>query len=401
MSDIQVLIVGAGPSGVVAAYALALRGIRVLLCEAQSHCVEDMRASTFHPPTLEMMSALGLFEALDAQGLRAPVFHYRNRRSNETFAFDLTEIADATAHPYRLQCEQYKLTRLVTEKLAAMPHAAVKFNHRLVHIAQDAAGVTARFDTPMALETYRADYVIGADGASSLVRKWLDVEFEGFTYPEKFLTLSTDYPLEDAFPNLANVSYMADAGEWCVLLRVPTLWRVLVPVADSDADTDCTSLAKKNAVFDGLLGAGQGQHIRTEHRTAYRVHQRVAKTYVRGRIVLAGDAAHLNNPLGGFGMNSGVHDAWNLVDKLTAILLDDGDADALLAQYERQRRTVMLEFVQAQTIRNREALHYTSHEAQQAQERQMTALLADPSRRREHLLRQSMLTSRVREREID
>lgn len=400
MKDAQVIIVGAGPSGVVAAYALAQRGIKVLLCETESICPEDMRASTFHPPTLEMMAELGLLDALEAQGLRAPVYNYRNRETGEVIAFDLGDIADATPYPYRLQCEQWKLTRLVTGLLEDHPDCEVKFRRKLLSFEQDADGVTAHFEAPLAIEHYRADYLLGTDGANSIVRKWLNIEFEGFTYPEKFLTLSTDYPLEAHFDNLARVSYVADQTEWCVLLKVPTLWRVLVPADESESDESLRSDTKKDAVFDGLLGKGVGETIKTYHRTVYRVHQRVAKNYRSGRAILAGDAAHLNNPLGGFGMNSGLHDIWNLVPKLAAILQDGADPEPLLDLYDRQRRTIMNEFVQAQTIRNKQNLQYSDAESQARNQAEMTKVVADPGLRREYLLRQSMLTSRIRESEI-
>jgi 3-(3-hydroxy-phenyl)propionate hydroxylase len=299
-----------------------------------------------------------------------------------------------------LQCEQWKLTRLVTGLLEDHPNCEVKFRRKLLSFEQDVEGVTVHFEAPLAIEHYRADYLLGTDGANSIVRKWLDIEFEGFTYPEKFLTLSTDYPLEDHFEDLARVSYVADQNEWCVLLRVPTLWRVLVPADEGESDIDLRSDTKKNAVFDGLLGKGMGEQITTYHRTVYRVHQRVAKTYRSGRAVLAGDAAHLNNPLGGFGMNSGVHDVWNLVPKLVAILQDGAEAEPLLDLYERQRRTIMNEFVQAQTIRNKANMQVSDAEAQARNQAEMAKVLADPQLRREYLLRQSMLTSRAREAQI-
>jgi 3-(3-hydroxy-phenyl)propionate hydroxylase len=359
-----------------------------------------MRASTFHPPTLEMMAELGLLEALEAQGLRAPVYNYRNRQTGEVIAFDLGEIADATAHPYRLQCEQWKLTRLVTGLLQSHTHGKVLFSRSLLSFEQDAEGVTAHFAAPTEIEHFRADYLIGTDGANSVVRKWLNIEFEGFTYPEKFLTLSTDYPLDQHFDDLAKVSYVADQQEWCVLLKVPTLWRVLVPADETASDDELRGDIKKNRVFDGLLGEGMGEAVTTHHRTVYRVHQRVAKQYRKGRVILAGDAAHLNNPLGGFGMNSGVHDVWNLVPKLVAILQNAAGAEPLLDLYERQRRTVMNEFVQAQTIRNRQNLQSGSADSQQRAQRELQNIASDPVLRREYLLKQSMLTSREREKEI-
>lgn len=387
----RVLIVGAGPVGSVAAYRLAQAGIDVMLLEENACCPEDMRASTFHPPSLEMMAALGVLPELEAMGLRAPVYQYRNRRSGNRIELDLGEIADATPYPYRLQCEQYKLARLLTARLADHPHAEVRFQRRVLGIEQDNAGVTIAVESPIEIERFRADYVIAADGANSTVRKWLDIGFDGFTYPGRFLTLSTAYPIERSIPHLAHVNYVADADEWCVLLRVPELWRVLVPAADSDSDAALLSDAKKDRVFAGLLG--DDVEIQTYHRTLYRVHQRVARHFRKGRVLLVGDAAHLNNPLGGFGMNSGLHDAWNLTTKLIDILLDDAPADPLLDRYERQRRTITTQFVQAQTISNKEMLESGGAEAKTMQERKLEALAADPDARRQHLLRQAMIIS--------
>jgi 3-(3-hydroxy-phenyl)propionate hydroxylase len=393
MQRVQVLVSGAGPAGVVAANRLAQRGVDVMLLEAYAEPPQDLRASTFHPPTLDMMEELGWIDALEAQGLRAPVYQYRNRRTGEVLSFDLGEVSDQLKHPYRLQCEQYKLSRLGVAKLAELPSGEMRFQHRLVHFEQDSEGVTAHAETPFGIEAIRADYLIAAEGANSITRKWLGVGFEGFTYPEKFLTLSTEWPMEQHFEDLAYVNYMADSQEWCVLLRTPTVWRVLVPAAEHEPDAVLTADAKKDTVFDGLMA--DGASIQTEHRTIYRVHQRVAERYDHGRVVLMGDSAHLNNPLGGFGMNSGVHDAWNLTDKLTAILLEGGDREALLAHYNRQRRTVMQEFVQAQTIRNKKAME--SPDSQVEHQAEMEAILRSETRRRDYLLSQAMVKSRERE----
>ncbi len=393
----QVLVAGGGPVGAVAAYRLALMGIDVILLESRADCPEDMRASTFHPPSLDMMAELGVLDDLLAQGLKAPLYQYRNRRSGNVIQLDMGEIADVTAHPYRLQCEQYKLARLLTGRLDAHPHGTMLFNRQVLHIDQDGDGVTVQVESPMAIETYRCDYLIGADGANSTIRKWLGVGFDGFTYPERFLTLSTAYPVEEHFRNLANVNYMADAQEWCVLLRVPSLWRVLVPAGADEADATLVSDAKKNQVFTGLIG--KGDEIETYHRTVYRVHQRVAETFRQGRVLLAGDAAHLNNPLGGFGMNSGIHDAWNLTGKLRAVLQEKADP-ALLDRYDRQRRTIASEFVQTQTIQNKAAMESDGDATKTAQEEKLEALLRDDERRRDYMLRQAMILSLRREAEI-
>jgi 3-(3-hydroxy-phenyl)propionate hydroxylase len=385
----QVVIAGAGPVGSVAATYLAQQGIDVVLAEAAADSAQDLRASTFHPPTLEMLDTLGVTTRLLEMGLKAPVYHWRDRATGEVLAFDLAELSDITNFPYRLQCEQYHLARMLADGLSAHDNATVLFNHRLINVTEDESGLDVYLEQPMGIEKLRADYVIGADGANSLVRKWLGIEFDGFTYPERFLTLSTAYPIEEGMPGLAHVNYVSDPKEWLVLLRVPTLWRVLVPAHEESAQ-ELLSDAKKNAVFDGIVG--DGSKVETEHRTIYRVHQRVAKTFRKGRVLLVGDAAHLNNPLGGFGMNSGIHDAFNACEKLVRVLRGESD-DSVLDVYDRQRRTVTFDFTQRQTIENMELMRAGQEETHRKRRAAMEALASNPEKRRSYLLRQSMFES--------
>ena len=395
MIQTRVLVAGGGPVGAVAAYRLALAGIDTVLVETLAFPPEDMRASTLHPPTLDMLAELGVLDELEQMGLRAPAYHYRNRRTDGVIAFDMGELSDVSAHPYRLQCEQFKIARLLLAKFDALPRGRVLFQHRLIAFDQDADGLTAHVETPIELAHIRADYLIAADGANSIIRKWTGTKFEGFTYPERFLTLSTRYPIERHFDGLAGVNYVSDADEWCVLLRVPDFWRVLVPTDNAISDEALLSDANKNAVFDRITGNGAA--VETEHRTLYRVHQRVADRFRHGRVLLAGDAAHLNNPLGGFGMNSGIHDVWNLTTKLRAILQEGADADALLDRYDRQRRTIATSFVQTQTIENKQVMEANNANGTSANERRMAAIAGDPERRRGYLLRQSMYESLAQE----
>lgn len=390
----QVLVAGGGPAGMVAAYALALNGITVRVIEQAPTCMEDMRASTFHPPTLEMMQKLGLSDELEAAGLRAPIYQFANRVSGKAYRLDMGELADMTPFPYRLQCEQFKLTRLIAARLEALPNAEVLFSHSVAGVTQGANAVQVSAETPYDMRLFQAEYLIGADGGNSTVRKWLGIGFDGFTYPESFLTLSTRYPLDEAMPWLEQVNYVADSPNWWVILRTPGAWRVLAPQAYSTSTEEVTSDARKDELFARLLGANAS--VETEHRTCYRVHQRVAKTFRHGRIALVGDSAHLNNPLGGFGMNSGIHDAMNLSDKLSKILLEGAEADPLLSLYDRQRRTVTHEFVQAQTIANKQAFEHGMDE----REAKFAQLEANAGERREYMLEQAMFRSLERAAEV-
>lgn len=387
----QVLVVGAGPVGSTAAYRLARAGLDVLLIEAGTHCPEDMRASTLHPPSLEMLASLDALDEFQAVGLQAPIYHYLGRSSGAVVKFDLGELKDRTPYPYRLQCEQFKLARLMTSRLQVLIPDSVRFSHRALSYEQDTNGVTVQVETPMHIAEIRADYVIACDGSNSTIRKWTGANFDGFTYAERFLTLSTRYPLEQHLANLAHVNYVADPGCWSVLLRVPDFWRVLVPTDAESPDQYLLSDEKKTEVFDTLIQ--NGAEIETYHRTLYRVHQRVASSFHFGRVLLAGDSAHLNNPLGGFGMNSGLHDIWNLTDKLMAIYQDGDDAQSRLALYDRQRRTVAHSFVQKQTIQNKALL-------EEAREQELADIAGDEERRRTYLTRQAMFESLALEQSI-
>jgi len=392
----QVVVAGAGPVGAVAATILAQSGIEVVICETGVDCAQDLRASTFHPPTLEMLDEIGVADDIIRQGLKAPVYHWRERETGAILDFDFGEIADRTRYPFRIQCEQFHLARTLANRLAAHPRADLRFNHRLVWFEQDEEGVTVAIETPIEVERLRSDYLIGADGANSIVRKWLGIGFEGFTYPEKFLCLSTETPIENYVPNLAYVNYVSDPREWLVLLRVPSVWRVLVPTSEEQEDAFLLSDAKKDEVFGNLLGNGI---VETKHRTIYRVHQRVAEKFNNGRVFLIGDSAHLNNPLGGFGMNSGIHDAWNLCTKLTAVYAGDGGPN-LFDLFDRQRRAITHSFVQTQTKQNMELMKVSPEASQQRLKERMQRLHRNPEERREYLLYQSMIKSLDDERTI-
>ena len=243
----------------------------------------------------------------------------------------------------------------------------------------------------MSVERYRAKYVIGADGSNSIVRKLLELDFPGFTYDEKFLCLSTTHPLKNYFDDLAYVNYISDPDEWMVLLRVPTLWRVLVPAAETVPDDVLLSDDNKNQVFQRMLN--DDAIVETRHRTIYRVHQRVVSKFAVGRACLVGDAAHLNSPMGGFGMNSGIHDAVNLADKLAQSLRGNGDGADLIGLYDRQRRLVTTAFVQAQTIENTRLMRDGWSSARDERRAFMRRLQTDAVERRRYLLKQSMFTS--------
>ncbi|MGK7866239.1 FAD-dependent oxidoreductase [Falsiroseomonas sp. E2-1-a20] len=387
---LPVLIAGAGPVGMVAAAYLAGEGIPVTIVEQAEELPSDLRASTFHPPTLDMLRRFGVVEALVEQGLVCPHWQFRDRQTGPIATFDMGRLSGDTDHPYRLQCEQWRLTRMLRDRMAANPDVTFFYDARAADVAQDADGVTLTIERPDgSREALQGSYLIGADGARSAVRRALGVEFRGQTIPEIFLTLSTPFPFHEAIPDLADISYISDPEEWYVLLRTRSLWRVLFPTDASQSEDSMMDPARIEARLQAVVANPAGFTL--GHRTAYRVHERVVDEYAQGRVFLAGDAAHINNPLGGMGMNGGIHDAFNLAEKLTAVW--KGAGLATMGRYGRQRRKVALDVVQQQALRNRQILNQRDPAARAAYHDELRATVADPARHHAYLLRSSMIQS--------
>jgi 3-(3-hydroxy-phenyl)propionate hydroxylase len=389
----RVLIAGAGPVGLVAAANLVQGGVPVTVFEAGSDLSEESRASTFHPPTLDMLDRLGAAEPLMAQGLTAPQFQYRTKRHGVLAQFDFGAIADVTSHPYRVQCEQSKLTRILCDEFRGKPNFELQFDSAVRQVTQHPAGVEISIERNGRAETRTGRWLIGADGARSDVRRSLEIEFPGFTWPERFLVVSTPFDFRVVIPDLAAVSYVADPERWHFLLQIPGLCRVMFPVAPHESDEQALS----NEFAQSLMAAIVPGISRYEvsHVTLYKVHQRVAKTFQVRHAFLVGDAAHINNPLGGMGMNGGIHDAINLTSRLIEVWRGN-KAERELERYDRQRRLVTLEYIEKQSIQNKRNLESDGVEF----ERSLAEIAADKRRTYEYLLRVSMIASLRRAQEL-
>jgi 3-(3-hydroxy-phenyl)propionate hydroxylase len=392
MSKIEdrVIIVGAGPCGLVAAACLGKAGIRTTLIEASRELPKDLRASTFHPPTLDILDRFGVTDRLIERGLIAPQWQFRDRREGVVATFELSLLAGETAHPYRLQCEQWKLSEELRAILEADDCVEIVYEAEAVDVAQDDNGVTLQVRrADGSEETMRGRYLIATDGARSVIRKVLDIPFEGQTIPEIFLSMSTSFPFENHIENLATIAYMTDPNEWAVLLRTPTLWRVLLPTDPNLSEDEIKDPALMQRRLQAVCANPNDYDI--AHATAYKVNERVAQRYISGRIFLAGDAAHVNNPLGGMGMNGGIQDAVNLTEKLAEVW--KGASLDIMGRYERQRRKAALEAVQAQTLRNRRIMNEVDPAARKAYHDELRATVADPAAHKAYLMRSSMIES--------
>jgi 2-polyprenyl-6-methoxyphenol hydroxylase-like FAD-dependent oxidoreductase len=374
-----------------AAAALAHAGVPTVVIEAADEPQPDWRASTFHAATLELLDQIGITERMHAEGLVVPRYQFRDRRDGLIAEFDLTLLSEETRFPYRLQLNQQRLVRFLYDRLLADDRVDLRFGCRLTAAREVAGGVEATVDTPDGAGTLRGSYLIGADGASSAVRKQIDVPFEGFTYPERFLIVSTPVDMREQVAGIAEVNYVADPVQWLFILHTPEAWRVLWPVPAEVSTERATAAEEMQRQLQSVAPYPGGYPI-IDHQI-YSVHQRVAATFRRGRMLLIGDAAHVNSPVGGVGLNSGIHDAMDLTRRLVRILGERTDEDAELDTFSRYRRRVALEYVQADTQRNTERLKETDPDTRRAHQRELRELAADPERARAWLRRVSLLES--------
>jgi 3-(3-hydroxy-phenyl)propionate hydroxylase len=390
--DDRILIVGAGPVGLTCAYSLALAGIPVTVLEREPDVPHDLRATTWHPPTLDFMDDLGVAEHLIANGHCAPTWQQRIKETGERAVFDLGLLHGETRHPYRLQCEQVHAVRFLTERLLEIDASSVRFGASVSAVDQDDVGVAATVDEMGEQSVISARYLVGADGAHSIVRKSLGLGFAGKTY-ETLLLVATigDFPFEDHHEGLSDVNYVwSDEGNFS-LLRVPGKWRSGIRPKPGRSPEDSLTDAAIQDHFNAIVPRAETYDVQA--RGMYRVHQRVTTKFCVGRVALAGDAAHLNSPNGGMGMNCGIHDAVNLADKLKRMWQG---GDQLLDLYDRQRRPVATTYVNEHADKNHRRMQVRDKEERRTILSEMKQVTADPDKAKAFLMRSSMIAG-VRE----
>jgi 3-(3-hydroxy-phenyl)propionate hydroxylase len=373
----------------VAALACARRGLSVTLLEAQTRIDDSPRASTTQPPTLEILAELGLIDEYLRVGLVSRTFQFWDRPKRRLIAeFDFDRLKDETAYPFVVQTEQHKLANMAIARLSGMANAEVRMGSRVVGVVQDENQASVQ----TAENTYAADYAIAADGGRSAVRKALDIEFEGYTWPERFLVITTKFDFQAALGCCLR-NYMADPREWTNLFKVAGddlkgRWRAVFNTREEETDEEALSDAAVRARLSRVYVPEASREYL--HLNLYAVHQRVAKSFRKGRVFLCGDAAHVNNPIGGLGVNSGIHEAWHLAELLSrASRHEPVDLDA----YERTRRPLNIKYVQEQTVANKKRLEERDPAARERRFRELGEMADDPRRHKAFLMRASLLES--------
>ena len=387
-----VLVAGAGPVGLSLAVALIQKGIPVQVFEELPELSSDLRGAAIHPPTLEMFSEWGFLDKVLEETVRVTQLQYWERASRELVAnFDYSLISGYTPYPFRLQLHQRLLTHILKPMVGDSEFGAVHMQHKIIDFADHGTHISVVCETPDGVRTFQGAYLCGADGARSTVRKGLSLQFEGTTYIDRFLMVNTDIDLNLIFPGIGPAAYIFDPTEWVITMQLPGWRRVVFRVADHEIEEEITAEASIRERMAKSLNIDI--NFKIVQPQVYRVHQRVASTFHVGRVLLLGDAAHVNNPAGGMGLNSGIHDVHNLVTKLEAVLA--GASDDLLDRYSEQRRAFAMENVQKRSHSNYQALSAKDNASRQARNQELQAKAAHPELARQHLLQFSMLGDRI------
>jgi 3-(3-hydroxy-phenyl)propionate hydroxylase len=386
-----IIIVGGGPVGMVTALALHRVGVPAIVLESgPDELRSEWRGSTIHPPTLEILDQLGLAAEILEKGVRLDRLVYRDLVLDGEASFDYSLLQDLTRFPFRVQFEQYKLVRILKAALVERQIVTL-FNHNVVGLTQRDDKVELNVETNDGPKILASDWVIGTDGSHSTLRKILEIPFPGFTYPFQSLVAATKFPFEEHLPNLPPVSYWTGPLGRFSLIRTPDIWRIALSTDttsdESYVQVDDAPHPEFVADIELLLGGNIDPHaIKLEQHQMYRTHQRVAETFKVGRILLAGDAAHLSSTTGGMGLNSGIHDANALANAFT-----DSDVRRGLDAYAEGRRRVAELFIQPLTTNSRQGTDLASEEARAERLSRLTTLASTTQSARDHLVEASML----------
>lgn len=383
-----VVIAGAGPVGLVTALILARSGIPVTLLEAEADIIRSPRAIVYHSPTVAALDQLGLLDDAREQGMLKQDYQFRQADGTVLARLDMAVIAGDTQYPYNLHLGQDLLADFALRHLMSTGQAQVRWNHRIVAIRQDSEQVDIDVETPAGRTTLRSRWLVGADGGRSGVRDALNLEFKGFTWPERFVAVNLHYDFERY--GYARANFVLDPVDWSIIpiLDKRSGWRVTY---GEDPALSEEEVAKRAPERLARLLPGDG-NCRIDRIAPYRVHQRVVDQFRAGRVLLAGDAAHVTNPCGGLGLTSGLLDAVHLGEALCATV-HGRTQDAVLDEYAQARRDIFVNVTSPTASENKRRLMESDPAHRAADIARLRQLNESPAMQREALLLANRLVS--------
>ena len=284
----RILIVGGGPVGLFAAVRLVGFGIPVTLIDKSPNVSDDIRASTIHPPSLEMMEPYGITDEILETGIKVRQWQIRNHSTGDKVIFDLGNISDETDYPYRVQFEQSKICMIMDRKLKANPLAEIRYETEFVSLIEKDDGITIEVKTAQGPEKIFGQFLIAADGGNSPIREYLGLAFEGSTYPEKTVLVTTPFPFHEHIEGLSSVSYCWEEDGNFSLLQLPNQWRASLYFPENMSTDDALADQHIQKKLHDICPIEDSYEILDKR--VYRVHQRIVSRYDHGRIALAGDA---------------------------------------------------------------------------------------------------------------
>ena len=357
----RVHIAGAGPVGVVTALGLCRAGIPVTIFEAEDFVCQELKAPYYHVPSVDMLDDIGMLDRLLEGGTKDPDIRFTDVGLGRQVDMNLGVLSRSFRHPYSVSAGQDWFATVGYRILKEEGHdCEFLFGHRVASSKQNDECVTLEVDTPDGRKTIQSEWLIGCDGGRSEVRRSQNIELEGYTWPDRFLLIQTQHDFE---PEFGRLDYRANGPDWRLVIRIPYgpgendwLYRIVCGIPEGTADEDVLNHDFCQARLQELKPSSTPYVIRDT--SIYNVHQKHAETFRKGRVLLAGDASHMNNPIGGLGLNGGIHDSQNLVEKFSKVWLQNED-DSILDVYDRQRRFACRDYIQKISIENKKRQEVT------------------------------------------
>ncbi len=385
----RVIVAGAGPTGMVVAMGLARAGADVTVLEAEHRVTDAPRAAVYLPSTIAGFAEIGMLDAIEAVAAKGTSVQLRYPSLGLMATLTMDALEGITPYLYSLHLGQNIVAEIILKHLVRLPNARALFGRRVQTVSQNGAGVTVTASTEGGEETFEADWLVGADGARSGVRRALGLDFVGYTWPDRYVATNVkyDFPKQGYAPAVQ----IADGKNWAIIAKIDNqgLWRVTYG-EDPDVPEE-EALRRIPEHYARWMDLSQPYELVAAQ--PYRVHERAAERFRVGRALLAGDAAHVCQPIGGLGLTTGMHDARALIDALSAVIQGEADED-VLDTYAEERRKIFLEKVTPSAVEHKRRIQETDPERQRRDAEETLAAAANSDIVRQFMMFQFSLASR-------